>query len=223
MVPSAVDPRIAYHPAMAIIHEATLTPTKLELLTRWLPGRAWFPDDAADGLQRVAACRFDDPAGAVGVEMLVVRRGDDGPLVHIPLTYRSAAMDDAEHWLVGTLEHSVLGTRYVYDGVGDPVYIETLVEAIRTGGREAEEFVETEGGPKKRTPLMMVEGSGKAKAGTPVGALVRVEDGDPAVVVTDRVRLSIRRVLTHHPADEELTLTATWEGQDRPRILATLI
>ena len=208
---------------MAIIHEATLTPTKLELLTQWLPGRAWFPGEQAEGLQRVAACRFDDPAGEVGVEMFVVRQGDDGPLVHVPLTYRTEAMDDAEHWLVGTLEHSVLGTRYVYDGVGDPVYVEALVEAIRTGGHEAEEFVETEAGPKKRTPLMSVEGSGTAKPGTPVGTLVRVEDGDPAVVVTDRVRLSIRRVLTHHPADEELTLTATWKGQDRPRILATLI
>ena len=65
---------------MAIIHEATLTPTKLELLTQWLPGRAWFPEDSADDLRRVAACRFDDPDGEVGVEILVVRKGDDGPL-----------------------------------------------------------------------------------------------------------------------------------------------
>jgi hypothetical protein len=223
MVPSGIERRIAYHPAMAIIHEATLTPTKLELLTRWLPGRQWFPEETAEGLQRVAACRFDDPAGEVGIEMLVVRQGDDGPLVHVPLTYREAPMDEAEHWFVGTLEHSVLGTRYVYDGVGDPVYVTALVEAIRSGGREAEEIVQSESGQRKRTPLMSVTGSGSAKGGTPVGMLVRVEDGDPAVVVTDRVRLSIRRVLTHHPADEELALTAMWSGQDRPRILATLI
>jgi hypothetical protein len=174
-------------------------------------------------LQRVAACRLDDPAGEVGVEILVVRPGDDGPLVHVPLTYRAAAMTDAEHWLIGTLEHSALGTRWVYDAVGDPVYVAALAEVIRSGGREAEEVVKTESGSKKRAPLMTVEGTGDSKAGEPVGTLVRFEDGDPAVVVTDRVRLSIRRVLTHHPADEELALTASWPGQDRPRILATLI
>src|SRR5690348_5501480 len=53
--------------AMATIHQATLTPTKLELLEAWLPGRHWYPADEAPGLQRIAACRFDDPAGEVGV------------------------------------------------------------------------------------------------------------------------------------------------------------
>src|ERR1700754_199567 len=102
---------------MATIHQATLTPTKLDLLSAWLPGRHWYPDFTVDGLQRVAACRFDDPAGEVGVEMFVVR-GTDGPLVHVPMTYRGAPLDDGELTLIGTTEHSVLGTRWVYDAVG---------------------------------------------------------------------------------------------------------
>nr|WP_296066671.1 hypothetical protein [uncultured Actinoplanes sp.] len=206
---------------MAIIHEATLTPTKLELLAQWLPGRAWYPGDSAEGVQRVAACRFDDPAGEVGVQTFVVRAGD-GPLVHVPMTYRAQPLADAEHWLIGTAEHSVLGARWVYDAVGDPVYIAALVEAIRTGGHEAEEVFETESGPRRTSPLMAVKGSGSGRAGEPVGTVVRVEDGDPAVVVTDEVRLSIRRVLTQHPADEELSLTGTWTGATKPLILATL-
>ena len=206
---------------MATIHQATLTPTKLELLEEWLPGRQWYPADQAAGLQRVGACRFDDPAGEVGVEIFIVRAAD-GPLVHVPLTYRGAPMADAEHWLVGTMEHSVLGTRWVYDGVGDPVYLATLVEAVRTGGREADEFVETESGPQQREPSMSVRGTGHAPAGAPVGTLVRFEDGDPAVVVTDEVRVNVRRVLTALPAEEPLALTGTWPGLPSPLVLATL-
>jgi len=88
---------------MATIHQATLTPTKLELLEAWLPGRHWYPSDTVAGLRRIAACRFDDPAGEVGIEIFIVRAGD-GPLVQVPLTYRGAPMEDAEHWLIGTME-----------------------------------------------------------------------------------------------------------------------
>jgi len=206
---------------MATIHQATLTPTKLELLETWLPGRQWYPADTADNLERVGACRFDDPAGEVGVEIMIVRAAD-GPLVHVPLTYRGAPMDDAEHWLVGTMEHSVLGTRWAYDAVGDPVYLAALVETVRTGGREADEFVETDSGPQRRDPLMSVRGTGDAPAGAPAGTLVRFEDGDPAVVVTDEVRVNIRRILTELPAEEPLALTGTWPGRSSPVVLATL-
>jgi hypothetical protein len=206
---------------MATIHQATLTPTKLELLTGWLPARHWYPADETPGLARVAACRFDDPAGEVGVEMFVVR-SDDGPLVHVPLTYRGAPLDDAEFFLIGTTEHSALGTRWVYDAVGDPVYLEQLSAAIRTGGGEAEEFVETDDGPRRRDPLMSVRGSGMARTSEPAGRLVRVEDGDPAVVVTENERLEVRRVLTDRPAEGPLHLTGVWPGQDPPLVLAVL-
>jgi hypothetical protein len=206
---------------MAIIHKATLTPTKLDLLATWLPGRAWYPADAAPALQRVGACRFDDPDGEVGVEMLVLRAGDD-LLLHVPLTYRAAPLPDAEHWLVGTTVHSVLGERYVYDGVGDPVYLEALVAAIRTGGQQAEEFVETESGPQKRDTDLTVRGTGSDPEPVVSAAPVRFEDGDPAVVVTDESRLTIRRILSDHPADEHLVLTATWAGLAAPVVLATV-
>lgn len=51
--------------------DATLVPTKLELLAAWLPGQAWFAGDAAD-LKRVASYRFADPDGEVGIETLLV-------------------------------------------------------------------------------------------------------------------------------------------------------
>jgi hypothetical protein len=206
---------------MATIHQATLNPTKLELLEAWLPGRHWYPIDEAGGLRRVAACRFDDPAGEVGVEMVVVQAGD-GPLVHVPLTYRDAPLEDSEQYLIGTTEHSVLGNRWVYDAVGDPVYIATLAATVRTGGREADEMVETPDGPQRREPLMSVLGSGMAEHSEPVGRLVRVEDGDPAVVVTEATRLDVRRVLSTEPAEGPLYLTGTWPDLKEPLVLAVL-
>jgi hypothetical protein len=206
---------------MATIHRATLTPTKIELLAAWLPGRHWYPEDDTPGLQRVAACRFDDPDGEVGVETIVVRSGANGPLVHVPLTYRGAPLEDGDLFLIGTTEHSLLGTRWVYDAVGDPVYVEALTAAIRTGGGEADEMVETEEGPQRRDPSMTVQGSGTSKTTEPTGRLVRVEDGDPAVVVAEAARLDVRRILTGEPADSPLSLAGAWEGQ-KPVVLAVL-
>jgi hypothetical protein len=206
---------------MATLHQATLVPTKLELLEAWLPGRHWYPADTVPSLERVAASRFDDPAGEVGLETLVVRAGG-GPLVHVPLTYRGAPLDDGERFLVGKTAHSVLGERWVYDAVGDPVYVEALAAAIVGGGREAEEFVETDAGPQRRDPAMTVRGSGTSSSPAPAGKLVRVEDGDPAVVVTETVRIDVRRVLTAEPPETPLHLTATWPGNPDRLVLAVL-
>src|SRR5690242_12066121 len=102
---------------MALVHRAVLRPDKLQLLTGWLPGRPWYPGTAAAGLEKVASFRFDDPDDRVGIETMLVH-AEGGPLVQVPLTYRDAPLAGAEAWLVGTAEHSVLGTRWVYDGCG---------------------------------------------------------------------------------------------------------
>jgi hypothetical protein len=207
---------------MATIHQATLTPTKLELLANWLPGRRWYPGEKPPDLERLGAFRFDDPDGEVGVETIVIRPGDDGPVLQAPLTYRAAPLEGADYFLIGTTEHSVLGTRWVYDAVGDPVYLTCLAAAIRTGGREAEEMVETDDGPRRRDPLMSVRGTGAADTPRPAGTLVRVQDGDPAVAVTTSERLEVRRVLTTEPAGSPLALTGTWPGLSAPMVLAIL-
>jgi Maltokinase N-terminal cap domain len=195
---------------MAIIHQATLTPTKLELLAAWLPGHSWYPGGSAAGLERVAAARFDDPAGAVGVEIFLVR-APGGPLVQAPMTYRAAPLDGADEWLIGTTDHSVLGRRWVYDAVADPVFVAATVAAIRTGGREAAEVVETPDGPVTRAPMMTMRGSGSQPTGS-TAEIIRVDDGDPAVVLTNVGELSVPRRPRATPPDAALTLTATWPG-----------
>jgi hypothetical protein len=195
---------------MAIIHQATLVPTKLELLEAWLPARTWYPGDSAAGLERVGAARFDDPAGDVGVEFFIVRAGD-GPLTQVPMTYRAAPLDGAADWLIGVTEHSALGTRWVYDAVADPVFVAAAAEAIRTGGHEAAEYLETPDGPVARRPGMTLRGSGSQAPGTPA-EIIRVDDGDPAVVLTNVGELSVLRLPRATPPDAALTLTGTWPG-----------
>jgi hypothetical protein len=196
---------------MAIIHRATLSPTKLELLEAWLPAREWYPGEEVTGLERVGAARFDDPAGLVGVEIFLVK-APDGPLTQVAMTYRAAPLEGADRWLIGVTEHSVLGTRWVYDAVGDPVYVATVAAAIRTGGREATEFVEMPEGPVAREPLMTMRGSGGQAPGT-AAEIVRIDDGDPAVILTNVGELSVPRLPSAAPPDARLILTGAWPGQ----------
>lgn len=210
---------------MALLYAAEIRPTKLELLTPWLPGRPWYVGPAIPELTRVAAYRFDDPAGEVGIETLLVRAGD-GPVFQVPLTYRGAPLDGAQRWLVGTMQHSVLGRRWAYDACGDPVYAAVLAEVIRTGASQAEELVEVDGRPEPRDSGVRVRGSGTGAAGAAtVDDIARVDDADPTIVRAGRVELSVHRVVgAAEPAsadsDDRLTLTGTWTGQPTPVVLA---
>src|SRR6185312_1840324 len=112
---------------MGIVYAAQLKPSKMELVGAWLPKQAWFEGDASE-LVRLGSFRFDDPAGEVGIETHIVGAGDE--VYQVPLTYRGAPLAGAEAFLVGTIEHSVLGCRWVYDAAGDPVYAADLAAAL---------------------------------------------------------------------------------------------
>jgi hypothetical protein len=202
---------------VAILHRAELRPTKLELLNRWLPTRPWYTGPSTPDLSRVASYRFDDPDGEVGIETMLVRAGD-GPILQAPLTYRAAPLDGGDAWLLGTSDHSVLGRRWIYDGCGDPVYATALATAILTGGTQAEEFVDVDGSLRRREPSMAVAGSGSASAARAV-SVVRVDEGDPTVIVAEPVTLTLVRVLGS-PAGDGLALVGTWDGQTTPLLLA---
>jgi len=186
---------------MAILHQATLSPTKLELIADWLPGQPWFRG-SAESIQLIGAYRFDDPDGAVGVETHLV--GVDGPVLtvlQVPVTYRDAPLAEAQDALIGTMEHSVLGPRWVYDGLGDPVYRRTLAATIETAGSQAALDIQTPDGLVRRDPTTRVQGSGGA-----------VPDADAVEV--------IRVVDPAQPAPSSAHLTGTWPGQDAPVLLA---
>jgi hypothetical protein len=57
---------------MALIHHATLTPSKVELLAGWLPARPWYRNKHdAPALEKSDGFRLDDPEGEVGIEFMV--------------------------------------------------------------------------------------------------------------------------------------------------------
>src|SRR5687768_2376798 len=104
---------------MAIVHSsATIRPTKRELLETVLSG----------SVDVLGSYRFDDPAGEVGVEGFVVRRGEQ--LRHVVFTYRGAPLEGDDARLVNTMEHSELGPRWVYDGTTDPVALDCFRRAL---------------------------------------------------------------------------------------------
>ncbi|MGW5492262.1 maltokinase N-terminal cap-like domain-containing protein [Streptomyces olivaceoviridis] len=115
---------------MAVIHRTTVKPSKTELLADWLPGRPWYRGGpAAPVLEKSGGFRLDDPEGEVGIEFMVATdTSSPGRTAYLaPLTYRGAPLEGAEHALVGTMEHGVLGTRWVYDGCHDPVLVTELL------------------------------------------------------------------------------------------------
>lgn len=124
---------------MSVIFETTMAPTKRELMAAWLPGQSWFAGNAVPSLRVVGGFRLDDPDGEVGMEMIMVLdEAQETPvLYHVPLSYRGAALEGAEDFLLGTSEHGVLGTRWIYDAAGDPVW-QAQVQALVAGDVQAQ-------------------------------------------------------------------------------------
>ncbi|MGY4102928.1 maltokinase N-terminal cap-like domain-containing protein [Nocardia sp. R16R-3T] len=118
---------------MAVIHRTTMSPSKLELLTAWLPTRPWYRDSGrAPELSMAGGFRLDDPAGAVGIEFVLVNdsAGPEPITYHLPLTYRGVPLDGAEDALLGTSIHGVLGRRWIYDATRDPVAVAQVIALL---------------------------------------------------------------------------------------------
>ncbi|MGF6834290.1 hypothetical protein QF015_002472 [Paenarthrobacter sp. TE4293] len=214
---------------MAIIHKATLSPSKLELIADYLPKQPWFIQEGAPEL--IGAYRFDDPAGEVGIETHVVAAGDR--IYQVPLSYRGYELAGAEEWLIGTMDHSVLGKRYVYDACADPVYVRALATTILTGRKEAELIVDGELGPRPSTVTVL--GSGKLDGGVPtLSASAPVSGSGVTIIDAGELKLKVARVLdtaadasaSTAAAPElhgELTLNGQWAGLESPVELAAVV
>lgn len=126
---------------MAIIYNAELHPTKVELLTKWLDQMYW---GGSGDVEVLGSYRFDDAEGEVGLEGFIIRREDAA--LHVPLTYRGAPLDAADQYLVGEIEHSVLGRRWVYDAMADPVAVHILNRALAGEIPQAELYFYDEAG-----------------------------------------------------------------------------
>ena len=199
---------------MAVIHDATLTPSKLELLVPWLATRPWC--DGPGDVEKLGAYRFDDPAGEVGIESFRLGTAD-GSVLHVPVTYRATPLDAAEEHLIGTMVHSVLGRRWVYDGCADPVWAGQLLTVVLAGGTEVGLYLDGETEPLPATTT--VQGSGTP--GTPVEEVVTVTTRDEST--TTVVRAGSREIVVVRVVGADVdaghVLTGRWDGGG-PAVLA---
>jgi hypothetical protein len=209
---------------MATLHEANLRPTKIELLSEWVPSQPWAHDVNTSALESIGAFRFDDPAGEVGVETHLLR-AVDGVIIQVPLTYRAHALKGAEHSLITKMDHSVLGERWVYDASADPVYARTLAEAILRGGEQAELIYVGEGGPLKREATTWVRGSGSPTDIVPIVEEVTFAHfGSVTIIDAGDLTLRVRRIVEAKADVDSLggeTLVGRWPGRDEWTLLSS--
>lgn len=197
---------------MAMIYNTTLRPSKLEMLAEWLPSQEWFHSDVSQ-LESLGAYRFDDPAGEVGMEGHILTAGDD-TVYHVPLSYRGSSFEGGDAYLLGTVDHGVLGRRWFFDAAGDPVYRNVLTDTIVEGKREALEF-ESDGPDAPVTPReIMTKVWGTGSAGSTLGV------AKPA-----NAKLEIVRELTE-PAlgsPSNWVLRGVWPAATTPAVFAVIL
>jgi hypothetical protein len=179
---------------VARIHAgATLTPHFRDFLPGWVARQPWYLGTATPSLAPVGYFRFEDPGGEVGIETHLVT---DGPVLYqIPMTYRGTPLKDAglpaAQALIATAEHSVLGSRWIYDGEADPVWATELLRLVQTAG--------------------VSDPSGKRGAGPAEARGYRLISGDLAA---DAVTIELNRIVTTHRLAEEPDIvglvTGTW-------------
>lgn len=203
---------------MALYHRATLTPTKEELLRSWVPTRSWAPAEGAN-VEVIGAYRLDDPGGRVGIEHHLV--SIDGTILHVPLTYRDEPMSGADDALVTEMHHSVLGPRWVYDGLRDPVAVTMLAAAAMTGQGEALGMVSYDDRWHIAPTKVRIRGGGWTLERAAVDGFETVaEHADRTVLRNDRFELTVfrRPPVRERPA---MGLTARWD--DHPEVLLAAV
>ncbi len=220
--------------AMAIVHNTTMNPNKLELLAAWLPGQPWFSARGPEPeLTKAGGFRLDDPQGEVGIEFMLVA---DGPVVYqVPMTYHGRELPGADGRLIGTSEHGVLGSRWVYDGIRDPVLVAQLVALIQGEAQAQAQSVShtpepaVTGQPVAGADLAAVSSviTGDGPDGTDLLVDVAGPDGLPAGQLAIRIPRVLRPGADGAPADDaagQPCLSGTWQqpGGARARgVLAT--
>lgn len=209
---------------MAVLHQTTMNPTKVELLAAWLPRQPWYMGSGdPPRLARAGGFRLDDPAGEVGIEFAVgTDISPDRPVSYLmPMTYRGQELPDAEDALIGTSQHGVLGKRWIYDGACDLVMITQLVALIQGQAEPQAQSVSNTpdltvtARPAASSPLSVTESTVEAndRSGTVLRIQTATADGMPG----GQLFLRIVRVLEPDPAQAPAAqpgVSATWRHSD---------
>ena len=202
---------------MALFHLATITPTKAELIAAWAPTQPWGPSPD-EPIEVIGSYRFDDPDARVGMETHLVVAG--GALLQVPLTYRDEPLDGADDALIAEMQHSVLGNRWVYDGLRDPRFVVMLAAVAMTGQGEALGMAVYDGRWFIAPSKVRIQGGGWTQERVAVdGFEVAGDDTTRVVLRNDRFELTVFRRPEAGPRPA-IGLTANWDLQPNPVVLA---
>ncbi len=182
----------------AEIYDAVLDPGKIDLLRSWVRHQSWFNGDA-ERLEQVTAYRFVDPAGEVGMESFLL--SDGANTFHVPVTYRGAELEGAAESLLGTMEHSILGRRWVYDATADPVYC-AEVRRVISHRDTAADHLQVEDGTVTPSPVNIRGGGDGLARGADALQVIRV--------LSEENDAEAERPLIGSPG----TLSGTWQDAD---------
>ncbi len=204
---------------MALFHLATVEPTKADLIADWAPTQRWGP--AVDApIDVIGSYRFDDPDGRVGMETHLVTAGDT--FFQVPLTYRDEPLEGAQDALIVEMKHSVLGTRWVYDGLHDPLFVVMLAAVTMTGQGEALGMAVYGGRWYVAPSAVRIHGGGWSGERVPVDRFeLEHDEATDSVLVNDRFELTLFRRPTPGPRPT-IGLTASWDGLANPVLLSSL-
>jgi hypothetical protein len=131
--------------------------------------------------------------------------GDSAVSYLTPLTYRASALAGADGALVGTTEHGVLGRRWVYDGLADPVLVGQLVALLQGRAQPQAQSVSDAADPTVTcVPVaggipLAVESA--VVADGPLGTELRVDTVGEDGAAGGRLVITVNRVLRPDPAD----------------------
>lgn len=170
------------------------------------PGKEYFHKEflrreglAHDGVNIIAAWRIVDPQGEVGMELFLAELSGVERLVQIPLTYRPQPLSN-DAGLLGTMQHSELGQRWIYDARQDPTFHTALNRTF-----ENEE-------PAASQKIM---GSGDNK---PPQVELRSVRGDEHLRGEGDLHAEIQLVIEQDFTDEPGTLQGAWGAGEKRRI-----
>lgn len=200
---------------MAIFHVATNTPPKSELIADWIHDQPWGPA-AAGPIEMLGGFHLDDPGGEVGMQVFVVGAG--GSCFQVPLTYHANPMPDREDALIGEMRHSVLGPRFVYDGLADERFVTVLAGVALHGYGQALGFAEHDDRWYSVPDEIIVRGHGTVSRRVAVDRFDAEVGEEATLLINDQLELTVFRRLLGRPMPA-IGLSATWDGQTKPQPL----
>jgi hypothetical protein len=215
---------------MAIIHNTTMSPGKLELLTAWLPAQPWYLRAGREPeLVKAGGFRLDDPEGEVGIEFMVVTdgSGDRVTAYHVPMTYRGRELAGAADGLIGTSEHGVLGRRWIYDGARDPVLVAQLAALLQGAAEpQAQSLSDTPdptvtGGRPVADGTLLAVGSAVLASGA-ASTDLRVDTARPDGAPAGQLTVRINRVLVAADDAGQPCVLAGWRLLDGTSVRGVL-